>query len=336
MKLQDCDFNVNVVMGGRFIHDRPESGWLEDHENGAIPSGLFCFYHAADYFSFDKTPRFLADDENLLYSYLGNLVLASRGSLKAGSRLRDEIADLNAKMYTPYKNLAGQEFERDAGSRQMSSYKHFVIEVSCLLDILAEVSALMFPGEIPDLTVGRASFPVLRAWLEDAPYSAEGELVSPRSHELESFHRALRPLIKCEGTEQGWSQLLQMHRNKLAHLGGATFPAFLLADKDKEFHVFLPRRWPFIPQKFMKLEEHGPQADLGSTKRLLEEHMIHADIIELSVRMLERVWAVVDAGFDSLADAYKRFKGFEYDPGLLRRLLRQEEHCSFTCFEKEA
>jgi hypothetical protein len=334
MRLQDCDFNIDVVMGGRLIHDRPEGDWVQDHESGAIPTGLFCFYHAADYFSFDKTPPFLADTENLLYSYLGNLVLASRGSLRTASRLRDEIADLNAKMYTPYKSMAGQAFERDAGSRQMSSYKYFVIEISSLLDILAEVSALMFPGKIPKLTIGRASFPVLRAWLEDASYAVDDDLVSPRGHELQSLHQTLRPLFKCEGTEKDWSQLLQLHRNKLAHLGGATFPAFLLADKDKEFHAFLPRRWPFIPQKFMKQEEHGPEADLGSTQHLLEEHMVHVDLIELSAGMFERVWAVLDAGFDSLADAYKRLRDFEYDPVLLERFLRQEERCSFTSFEE--
>ena len=334
MRLQDCDFNINVVMGGRLIHDRPEPDWLQDHESGAIPTGLFCFYHAAGYFSFDKTPSFLADSENLLYSFLGNLVLAARGSLKTASRLKDEIAHLSEKMYTPYKSLAGQEFERDAGSRQMSAYKYFVIEASSLLDILSEVTALMFPGDIPKLTIGRASFPPLRAWLEDGILPEGEELVSPRAHELQRLREALKPLCICAGTEEGWSQLLQLHRNKLAHLGGATFPAFSLADKDKEFHSFLPRRWPFIPQKYMKEGQPGAEIDLGNTKGLIEENMVHIDLIELSTRMLERVRDVLDAGFDSLADSYKRFRGFDYDPELLERFLRQEERCSFTAFSE--
>ena len=336
MKLQDCDFNVNALMGGRLIHDVPERDWLDDHENGAIPGGLFCFYHAADYLSFDKPPRFLSDDEHLLYSYLGNLVLAARGSIKAGRRLSDTVAELNDKRYTPYKSLAGQEFESDAGERQTSSYKYFVMEISSSLDIVAEVAALMFPGEIPGLPVGRASFLALRSWLDDELRPRDGGLVSARRHELECFYRSLKPLVTCNGTEQEWSQLLQLHRNKLAHLGGATFPSFNLPDETGEFHMFLPRRWPFLPQKFMKLEEHGPQADLGRTRRLLEEHMVHADIVELSARLFERVWAVVDVGFDSLADAYKRIRDFEYDPSLLDQLMSEEKRCVFTCFKNGA
>jgi len=334
MKLKDCDLNIDAVATARFIHDRPERSWLDDQDGGTIPKGLFRFYHQADWLSFDKAPRFLSDGDHVLFSYLGNLLQAVRGSIKEARRLSEKVRALNEKHYSPARGVsgAGVTFEFDAADRQTRAYKHFVIEVSAILDVFADVAAMLFPGEIPGLTLGRAQFPQLRAWIEQEVEPVEGQLVSPRRHQLERFHVALEPLIRCEGTDRDWHRLLQLHRNKLMHLGSPAFPAIVLTDDVKDVHVFLPRRWPYLPQKFIKAGSPVTEGVGEKAKSHIETHMIHEDLVDFCDGLFERVWATVDAGFDSLAEAYERFREFEFEPELLARLEEKEQVCGFESF----
>ena len=77
MKLDECDLDgIDVVSAAPFERNAPEQEWLNDRDNGSIPPELYDLYQRANFLSFGAGPRYLADPENLLFSYFG-LVLRS-------------------------------------------------------------------------------------------------------------------------------------------------------------------------------------------------------------------------------------------------------------------
>ena len=67
MRLDECDLDgIAGVVAAPFQRKEPEEDWLIAERKGMIPASLYSLYRRANYLSFGSSPKFLADDDNLL------------------------------------------------------------------------------------------------------------------------------------------------------------------------------------------------------------------------------------------------------------------------------
>ena len=50
--------------------DSPDEEWISAYRSKLIPESVYKFYIIADYFSFDKCPKFLQDKQKILFPHL--------------------------------------------------------------------------------------------------------------------------------------------------------------------------------------------------------------------------------------------------------------------------
>ena len=87
MRLQDCILDVDVVVTAPLRVSSPDQSWIDARDSGAIPSPLFALYCRADYLSFGSAPGFLADPQNILFSYFAMLLRSLRDLLSEAQEL---------------------------------------------------------------------------------------------------------------------------------------------------------------------------------------------------------------------------------------------------------
>lgn len=93
MKLKDC-LLADVVVSAPMARTSPDVSWIAVHDKKIIPASLYKFYVVADYFSFDKCPTFLTDDQRIIFSHLG----ASADLIRSSFEDYHELLDLMKNM----------------------------------------------------------------------------------------------------------------------------------------------------------------------------------------------------------------------------------------------
>jgi hypothetical protein len=216
MKLTNCILDIDRVVMRPPVRSSPHPDWQRAYDNKIIPENVYRFYCCADYFSLNKTPKFLDDKDRFLFSFLHNILEGIRHTFTEANDLVDIIKDTQGKGYSPIKRIQKETW-------------NLIVIMNGVLDQLAEVVSIFFHGDIPKLTVGCASFAVLRDFARH-PFSPLTGIVTPKEHRFEELHAVLVETIETSGSETQWFELLKLYRNKLAHLGTSMFPILRLHD----------------------------------------------------------------------------------------------------------
>jgi len=330
MKLDDCVLRIETVVSRPPSPDAPEQEWTEARDHFLIPKYLYRFYCLADYFGFDRAPRFLDDPDRMLFSFLRALVFGIRECFEEAHSLVNGIRADQGKGYSPAKRMRGEEYDQDADMRQRRSFRYLIVNLSSILDQFAEVISVFFHGTIQGLTVGRASFSELRAFARE-PFVPAGIIVSPREARFQELHTVLVEELEVTGTAEQWFELFHLYRNKLAHLGSPMFPIFALLDAKEEFHSFAPNCWPLFPQSELRPAGQA-SSDSRAIENYIKENFVHQDIVSYSEDLLARVYRLIDRGFQLMCATYSDFKEFDLNESALRSLTDKFQRYSFRSF----
>lgn len=330
MKLQDLSLDVSAVVGAPFKTDSAEPAWVEARASGLVPDGLFELYEAASYLSFGAAPNFLADPDNVLFSYFGMLVRGLKQQLAEGAELLADLKKAHGQLYDPVKNAKGLPWDPTADQRAKRAFRHLLVTAHGSLDILADLVALVFTSRIPGLTVGRAQFIAIEEWLRKPP-PALGLVVTPYDDHLAELRTSLGPLVLSDGPERDWLPLVRLLRNKGAHLGDDVFRYFGLYDGSGNLYLFVPREWPYLFEKYMKPSGHnGPTKSLP---QLLTETLIHEDYISFSDGLNRKVRGLVGVGCEVIRKAFVAFSGFTFNEAGLAELEKNSRAFGFEHFK---
>lgn len=330
MKLRDLNLEVVGVVGAPLKITSPEPAWLQAQASGLIPEALFKIYETASYLSFGAAPQFLADADNVLFSYFGMLVRGLKGQLVEGAELLEDLKKAHSQLYNPVKKARGLPWDPTADRRAKRAFRHLLVTAYGSLDILADLVALMFTGRIPGLSVGRAQFISIEEWLRK-PAPSSGSTVTPYDHYLGQLRDRLRPLVLPGGPERDWLPFVRLLRNKGAHLGDDVFRYFGLYDDTGNLFLFVPREWPYLFEKHVKPVGHGVQTK--PFPLLLMETLTHQDYISFSEGLNTKVREVVGEGSEIIQAAFVAFSGFPLNQAALSELKDNSRSFQFEYFD---
>jgi len=330
MRLNECDLDgIAGVVAAPFQRKEPEEDWLIAEREGMIPASLYSLYRRANYLSFGSSPKFLADDDNLLFSYFGLSLRSIMESLVDADIQVTSFIKANDLAYDPVKKMRGEPWGKDATKRANRHFRDLLIALSTSLDALSDVIAIFFPGAIKGLEVGRAQFSKIELWLMKALVNTK-LIVSPTEFFVKQLYDTLQPLINASGPQTDWLPLMRLLRNKAAHLGTPLFRQLGLSSRDGQQVAFIPREWPYLWEQLIKPRGHVPKVPMP---QLLRETLIHQDIVSYAKGLLAKVNSVVAAAIEILNEAYERFREFPQDQAALMQLKGNFEHYNFENFD---
>jgi hypothetical protein len=335
MKLTKCILDIDQVVMRSPLSNSPHPDWQRAYDNEIIPENVYRFYCCADYFSLDKTPKFLDDQDRMLFSFLHNILEGIRHAFEEARELVDIIIDTQGKGYSPVKRIKNETWNSHADERQERSVRYLIVLMNGALDQLSEVVSIFFHGDIPGLTVGRASFVTLRDFAH-RPFSPRTTIVTPKEHRFEELHTVLVETIETSGPETQWFELLKLYRNKLAHLGTSMFPILRLHDDKGQFYSFLPNQFPIFHESHISFanKSQSETSNIQDHAEFFKENYIHQDVVEYSERLLEKVYIVIDRCFKVLCSTYIEFKSFDFNKSALKSLKDKKSKYNFKYFDK--
>ncbi len=328
MKLDELNLDVAAVVGAPIKITAAQPEWVEARQSGAIPESLFKLYEAAGYLSFGAAPKFLADPDNILFSYFSMLLRGVRQQLTDGAESLAELGNAHALIYDPIKKAKGLPWDPRADRRSKAAFRQIVVAAYSSLDMLAELVALVFTGLIPGLTVGRAQFGSIEDWLRK-PAQAAGIVFSPQEPTLADLRVALTPLVVPNGPERDWLPLVRMLRNKGAHLGDEVFRYFGLFGPDGSSYLFVPREWPYFFEQHMKPAGQGTPEPFP---QFLLRTLIHQDYVSFAKGLTAKIRSVVASVSEITRAAFNLFGEFELNQLALEQLRANSRAYSFEYF----
>jgi len=108
--------------------------------------------------------------------------------------------------------------------------------------------SILYPNEIPKLRVDRASFGKILKWVQKD--SLVGPNISTSSqYRLKDFHQYIKKEIYRTDKRKDWFGLLDLYRNKLAHLGSGYMFILRIHGSGRyrnKGYGFMPKEWPFF------------------------------------------------------------------------------------------
>ena len=279
MKLHELEYDASAIITSPVIRSAPPAFWTDARKRGIIPESLYLFYHSAAYCSIDKAPPIFNDGGRLLITYLGIILDAIVNSFSESQELLDSIIAIDKELYTPIKAAKGEKWNDDAPKLQARSLKIFILEIFGALDLLSELVSLILTDVVPGNKVGKSLYSKMYNWLRSASPEQDTLFSDPVKGQAKTLYETLIDEHDIEGPEKDWFELLRMYRNKITHLGAPTIRKILLHDEKGEFYKFLPKSWPFIWEKDIKM----PGESDGSEKRVglefIEGIVINEDML---------------------------------------------------------
>ena len=334
MKLQDCIIlDSTYVLMAPLEKTGPEKDWSDAFQSGTIPRSLFRLYVCANYLSFGSAPKFLADSENILFSYFAMLVRGLRDLLIEAEELTAEFSHAEERKYNPEKKLRGEDWDTKADIQARRAFKYLLVTASGILDVLADLVALFFTRRIPGLRLGRAQFSYLDAWLEE-PLASAGLIATPHQYYLSELHHQLQGLIHVDSSspEKDWLPLMRLYRNKAAHMGDHMFRYVGLQDENKEFYTFVPRQWPYIMEKDLKPVDSNRPTDPSEIRTFCEQTLVHEDIVSYTQGLRIKIFTVVDTTVTVIDSAYEGFSQLPLNEAALVQLEESSKSFDFEYF----
>lgn len=297
MKFKDC-LTADVVVSAPLARSSPEDSWVADRDKKIIPESLYKFYVGADFFSFDKCPKFLADDQRIIFSHLGASVDLIKSSFEDYHDLFDLMKKYDADIYTPIKKLKGKPFDPSAPKHFNRCLQLLLINMYSILDSTAEIiSAVLLWGNF-----GRARFTEIVKKIKDdskTPFPTSGKqtIVSADEKYLEDIINLIKKEVIEEDNNE-WFELFKLYRDKMAHF--RYHSGFLFHDKDGKFYHFLPRQWPYYFQQGIT---YGKSKE-GDLKSYFDELLMECDISEYCEGLYKKIYDLSDKIFQFLSEAY--------------------------------
>jgi hypothetical protein len=331
MKIEDCVLDGDYVSGAPFTRTEPEDDWARARDSGMIPPELFDLYRRAHYLSFGSAPRFLADTDNVLFSYFSMLLRSALESFVDSQEQLHSFVGEQKQSYDAGKKLSGESWDPSADIRARRHFRNFLIALQSSLDSLADLIALFFTGLIPRLHLGRAQFSRIEEWLK-RPLPPFGLIVTPHDDRLRQLFNSLAPLVHSTGPESEWLPFMRMLRNKVAHLGHPVFRQVGLHDRTPKFYTFIPRQWPYIWERHMKPSGSPKTYGPGFLRKFFLETLMHQDVVTYGSGLRAKVVSVVQAGVSELAATYHQFQDFPLNAAALAELQGNSESFSFERF----
>jgi len=333
MRLENCCLNVDVAVAAPFVRTQPEEDWVEAEGSRVIPRELFELYRRSGYLSFGAAPPFLSDDDNMLFSYFSMILRCIKESLVDADEQLRLFEEAQSQGYDAGKSIRGETWDKTANQRARRHFKYSLISVQSTLDAIADLTALLFPGMISRLRLGRAQFSRIVEWLEE-PAPPRSTISSPQEYFLGKLYGVWRPLVHPErsSTERDWVPLMRLLRNKAAHFGDPVFRTVGLHDKSPKFYEFVPRVWPYIWEQYMKPANQSPK-DPNFLPDLLRRTLVHQDIVSFTTGLLAKIREVTAAGFSVLNQAYEQLKDCPINQSALAELQRSSEKHDFEYFQ---
>lgn len=332
MRLQDCVLEVDQMMTGPMKRTEPDQYWLAAHDNGVIPEGVFKLYCSANYLSYGSAPPFFSDSRNAVFGYFRMLMGGVLEFFDDVEELHSEFKRQSDLLYDPAKKIRGIPFSVDASKHESRAFRRLTMSLAGSLDVFADVVALFFTGQINGLSVGKSDFSKIVSWVESA-LPPLGSIVTPPEHFRRHLHKVMQGFLICAGPDQEWIDMLNLFRNKSAHLGNQMFPLSAFHDRTVTFYHFLPREWPEILEAQIEPGDGGVTAEIQKRLREhFEKTLMHEDIVSFTDGLRKRVFNLLDAGFEVLNDAYGQLKSSPLNPQVLDDLQRNHRSYKFQHF----
>jgi hypothetical protein len=336
MRLTDCAIPSNLqprqfVVSAPLQRDEPEKDWTRAHSSGAIPAELYDLYRRADYLSFGRAPKFLRDNDNVLFSYFAMLLQSVMESLQDADEQLQSFIENQKLAYDYGKKIRGEHWDPEADAKARRNFRDLLIALQSSLDALADLVALFFTGLVPDLRLGRAQFSRIEKWLK-RPLPPFGIVVTPHAHHLRELFDALEPLVNATGPEREWLPLMRLLRNKAAHLGQPVFRTVGLHDNTPKFFIFIPRQWPYIWERHIKPSGSSSLLDPNFLVKFYQQTLMHQDMVNYAKGLKAKVNDVVRAGISILANTYLHVQDFEPNLTALAELQGSSEAYAFEHF----
>ena len=332
MKLQDCILDITHVSMAPLKKTGPEEDWNDALQSGVIPKSLFILYVHADYLSFGSAPRFLADSENILFSYFAMLVRSLKNLLIEATELTTEFVQAEAQKYDPGKKSRGESWDPKADIQASRAFKYLLVTSSGILDVLADLVALFFTGHISHLRLGRAQFSRLEDWLKQ-PFASGSTIVTPSEYHLSELYHRLRELIHVDSPEKDWLPLMRLYRNKAAHMGEQMFQYVGLHDENAKFYTFVPRQWPYIKEKHLKPVDSNHPTDPLEIRTSCEQTLVHEDVVSYTQGLCLKILTVVYTTLTVIDSAYRDFSQFPVNEAALAELEESSKSFDFKYFQ---
>ena len=298
MKFKDC-LTADVVISAPLARSSPEDSWVAANDKKTIPGSLYKFYVGADFFSFDRCPKFLADDQRIIFSHLGASVDLIKSSFEDYHELLDLMKKYDADTYNPIKKLKNERFDPSAPKYFNRCLQLLLINMYSVLDGTAEViSAVLSWGNF-----GRASFIEIVKKIKDdsktsLPASGKQTIVSADKKYLEDITNLIKKEI-IEDNNNEWFELFKLYRDKMAHF--RYHSGFLFHDNDGKFYHFLPRQWPYYFQQGIT---YGKSKE-DDIKSYFDDLLMECDIFEYCEGLHKKVFGLTDKIFCLLCEVYK-------------------------------
>ncbi|NQT29188.1 MAG: hypothetical protein HQ596_01315 [Candidatus Saganbacteria bacterium] len=305
MKLKDCELDIKAVITGPLIKGVPSESWKKSRKNGSIPESLYRFYLIANHFSFEKCPKFLKDNKNILFAHVEAATELIRDSFSEYEEIIGYLKECDSKCYNPIKHR-----EKPKTQDQINAEKNFrrdfqqlVISMYSILDSMAEtIASILSWGK-----VGEVHFSQLVSESNEKLNVSTG-IINLNDSSIEKIKTIIREeILEVSGSSKDWYRLFKLYRNKLAHfkLSGI----FMFPDKNSDFHRFLPRVWPNYIQQHVKCKI---EEDIGEEERdLIFKLPMEEDVFDFLSGAREKLYDLTERIFAVIVEAYKLKKDTE-------------------------
>ena len=306
MRLSEC-LDLGVFVSAPAERDEPEPMWVAARDAGQIPANLYELYRITNYLSPSGIAGWRTEAARVVSGYFSRTVRSLTECFVEAAELEAEMVRLLATTYTPLKKARGEQWDQNATRRFRSAFRLWLIDVTGIVDSLAELTAMILPGAVPKLQLGQGASGPLLTWVGKELRAKEG-VVDPITFYAEALHNALKSHVTLP-PEHNWWHFVRVYRNKLAHLGHQAFINFGLQGSDGEFYYFLPRQWPFNPEKHIEVRVPGelPTDDM-SAKQHLAEALLMVDTATFIHESNNRMLLAVNDALAELLAAWRQLR----------------------------
>lgn len=306
MKLKDC-LEADVVLSAPFARKAPDDSWLSAYKNKSIPESLYKFYAAADYFSFDKCPLFLHDEQKILFPHLEAAIELIKSSFEEYHELIDLMKKYDKVSYTPIKKIKGETFDKTAARKFNRYFQILIINMYSILDSIAETIAIVLSwGDL-----GRSQFSSFVKSIGDnlkKKNNSSIKIVTLENNYVENIKDIIREEILRTNNEE-WYELFKLYRNKQSHF--RRYSGFLAHDKQGQFYHFLPRQWPYYFQQDISYTKDTKTKD--DLKGAISELIMEQDIFEYCDGLYKKIYNLTNRVFNVLVETFKIKKDSKCD-----------------------
>ena len=294
MKRSDC-LKADTMISAPLFRKRADNSWILACKNQLIPESLYKFYVAADYFSFDKCPKFLEGNQKILFPHLEASVNQIKTSFENYHDLIKLMKKYHSDSYDPIKRVKGVAYDESAPKWLDMYFQLLIIRMYAILDAIAAVIAIVLSwGDL-----GREEFAKLVDYVKRD--LKEGKNVADKEKILvlnEKYFEDIKCVIDEEildNSNNDWFKLFKAYRNKFAHL--RPLGRFLLHDNQGKFYMFLPRQLPYYLQQDITQGETDYDP--------LNEVIMDIDIFEYCDGLNKKIYCITQRIFTILIEAFK-------------------------------